>query len=126
MEIIINISNSKAFGLEEVRRRITVRQHIKNYELTTFTVPYTIEHLDANSIKIDLIPDISSHLIADNVKRVWVRANGTLAREPEPNTTEMGMYDYFEMLQKNASDTAIITGQILLLDSQNFFDQQNP
>lgn len=120
--IIINISNCKQPGLTEIKRTVTVDQHCKNYQQAVFTVPYIVQHIDPNDQPSALIPDITGVLIADNIKRVWVRANGTFSEEPEVNTVEMGMFDYFEQLQKNASDTAIITGQILLLDSQEYFD----
>lgn len=120
-EIIINISNCQQAGLTDIRRRIIVDQHYKNYRENVFTVPYTLQYLDPND-QPSIIPDITGVLIADNNKKVWVRANGTASRVPEPNTVEIGMFDYFVQLQKNVSDDMIITGQILELDIAGFFN----
>lgn len=120
--IIISISNCKQPGLTEIRRRIIVDQHYKNYSESVFTVPYVLQHMDPNDQPSTLIPDITGVLIADNIKRVWVRQNGTASKVPEPNTIEMGMFDYFVQLQKNISDDMIITGQVLELDVNEYFD----
>jgi len=120
--IIINISNCKQPGLTEIKRTVTVDQHYKNYQQAVFTVPYIVQHIDPNDQPSALIPDITGVLIADNIKRVWVRANGTFSEEPEVNTVEMGLYDFFENLQKTYSDSQILTGEISRLDGIGFFD----
>ena len=50
--IVINISNSKKVGLTDVRRKITINGHIKDYVESVYTIPYLLEHFNANDEKI--------------------------------------------------------------------------
>lgn len=120
--IIVSISNCQQPGLTEIRRRIVIDQQYKNYAESVFTVPYVLQHMDPNDQSSILIPDITGVLIANNIKRVWVRQDGTASTVLEANTVEMGMFDYFCQLQRNVSDDMIITGQILELDTAGYFN----
>lgn len=124
MQISINISDHPL--VPSIKRRVVVQEHHKSYSGEVYTVPYTIQHYNEGYYDhLSFIPDLIDVLRAENSKIVWVKADGTFSEEEEPETTPMGMYSYFEMLQKNISDIAIITGQILLLDSKGKFDVYN-
>lgn len=120
--ITVNISNSKIPGLTSVKRKVIIDQHNKDYKNQTYALPCTIEHYDENYNKIDSIVDITKVITVDNIKRIWVRANGSFSYTYEDNTQEMGMYDYFQSIQKLYSDEMILSNQVLSLDSQNYFD----
>lgn len=120
--IIINISNSKIPGLTTVKRSITISGHTKDYQNESFTVPYVLEHFDSNYFKISIIPDVYYTLLADNIKRIWVKPDGTTSGTYIPDGTEMGLYTYFVELQKTYTDVQILTQQIMTLDAEGFFD----
>jgi len=120
--IIINISNCKQPGLTSIKRKITIREHVKDYSTDTYTVPYLLEHFDASDNKVALVPDVNYTLIADNTKRIWIGPGGVTSREYVAGWTEMGLYDFFQNLQKTYSDTQILTGEISRLDGIGFFD----
>ena len=120
--IVINISNSKKVGLTEVKRKITINGHQKDYVDSVYTIPYLLEHFNVNDEKIDLIPDVNYTLVADNIKSIWVRANGTTSRVFIADGQEFKMFTFFQQLQKTYTDEQIIGGQIAELDSSGFFD----
>lgn len=120
--IIINISNSKKIGLTNVKRKITINGYTKDYVNSVYTIPYLLEHFDVNDEKIHLIPDVNYTLVADNIKSIWVRANGTTSRVYIDSAQEFKMYDFFQQLQKTYSDQQIISSQIIELDSSGYFD----
>lgn len=124
MEIVINISNSKLQGLTAIKRVITIKEHVKDYSTSTYTVPYLLEHFDASDNKVVLIPDVNYTLIADNIQRIWIGPGGATSREFVEGWTEMGMYDFFQQLQKTYSDIQILTGEISRLDGIGYFDPE--
>lgn len=125
MSIVINISNSKIEGLLGIKRTVTVVEHIKNYTEESFTIPYVLQHYNSLDEKITAIPDVNYVLVADNVKRIWVRANGTTSWTFIADGQEFGMFDFFQALQHTYTDVQILTGQILQLDAEGFFDGAN-
>mgnify|MGYP006350313505 CR=1 FL=1 len=42
--IVINISNSKKVGLTEVKRKITINGHQKDYVDSVYTIPYLLRY----------------------------------------------------------------------------------
>lgn len=120
--IVINISNSKKVGLTDVRRKITINGHIKDYVESVYTIPYLLEHFNANDEKIDLIPDVNYTLVADNIKSIWVRANGTTSMVFIADGQEYKMFTFFQQLQKAYTDEQIIGSQIAELDNSGYFD----
>jgi len=120
--IVINISNSKMQGLLDIKRTITVIEHIKNYVEESFTIPYVLQHYNDLDEKITAIPDVNYTLVADNTINIWVRANGTTSRTFIADGQEFKMFNFFQQLQKTYTDEQIIASQIAELDSSGFFD----
>lgn len=120
--ITINISNCKTEGLQAIERKITIIEHIRNYEAESFTVPYLLEHFNIFQEKVTDIPDRNYTLVADNVKRIWVRANGSTSKTFISDGQEFGMYNFFIILQKSLTDVQILNAQIADLDLNGFFD----
>lgn len=120
MKIEVNISDYPEVA--GIKRRVVVYSHHKSYFEEKYSVPYTIEHYKESGDKLSIIPDHNSILYADNSKRIWVKADGSFSETEIPDGIETGMYDYFELLQKNLSDSQIIAGQILRLDSLGQFN----
>jgi len=118
--IIVDISNAP--GASIIKRKIEVIQYTKHYTDFVYTVPYTIKHYDENDQPLSYIQNYHNILIADNIKRVWLSPQGQMFEEETPGCTEMGMFDFLQLLQKSMTDQAIITAQILRLDSQQSFD----
>ena len=122
MSIVINISNSKIQGLTGIKRTVTVTEHTKNYTEESFAIPYVLQHYNDIDEKITAIPDVNYTLVANNVKRIWVRANGTTSRTFIADGQEFGMFTFFQNLQKTYTDQQILTMQILQLDAEGYFD----
>src|SRR5690606_35952677 len=118
--IIVDISDYLVASI--IKRKIDVNQYTKHYTDFVYTVPYTIKHYDENDQPLSYIQNYHNILIADNIKRVWLSPQGQMFEEETPGCTEMGMFDFLQLLQKSMTDQAIITAQILRLDSQQSFD----
>lgn len=110
-------------GLNNVKRSVKITQHVKMYDSNTYSVPYVVEHFDENDQPLKLIPDVHYHLIADNVKRIWIGPGGATSRTFTEGWQEMGLFDFFQLLQKTYTDEQIISNEILRLDSEGFFNE---
>jgi hypothetical protein len=118
--IQIQITNSTTVGLETLKREIIVTKYTEDLVGKTFTVPYTIKHLNINNEYVG-IPDVYAELIATNEKILNINKTTFQEEVESENTFQLGQYDYLKQLQKKITNEQIITGQILSLNSKNYF-----
>jgi hypothetical protein len=118
--IQIKITNSKIIGLENLSRVLTVTKYTEDFLGKTFTVPYTIKHVNINDEPVG-IPDVYGELIASNQTILDINKNTFQPEIESENTIKMGQYDYFKQLQKKISNETIISGQVNTLNFKNYF-----
>lgn len=118
--IIIEISNAP--GDVTIKRKVEVHQYTKNYIDSIYVIPYTIKHYDNSDQHLSYIPDYHNMLMATNTLRVWIGPGETYSMTFVEGYIEMGMFDFLQLLQKTMTDQAIITAQILRVDSEGRFN----
>jgi hypothetical protein len=118
--IHIKITNSNVVGLENLSRVLSVTKYTEDFLGKTFTVPYTIKHVNINDESVG-IPDVYGELIASNETILDINKTTFQPEIESENTMKMGRYDYFKQLQKQISNETIISAQINTLNLKNYF-----